>query len=171
MMLCDEGERVEVAQEATVPPFWRSRPSYPGSDYLLHLRRASGRIDQRVQGGPLVVSFSGLGDDPAQPNFEFQNALSPFASVAHRLFLRDSDIQWYVTRRHYFVDVIRASCALAVASRLVFVGASAGGWAALFFQSKFFPAAAALAFSPQCFLDSETRAFEEDVSSPTWMGH
>jgi hypothetical protein len=54
---------------------------------------------------------------------------------------------------------------------MVFVGASAGGWAALFFQGLFFHQAQVCAFSPQAFLDRATREEEGDERWAPYVNH
>jgi len=143
-------------------PYWRAQPQLGHRDWLLRLNRGlDGRV---VPGGALVVAFAGLGEGSA-PSFEFKSALLQNAGASHHLFLRDSNLQWYLPNREYFVSVITAATAAASASRLLFIGASAGGFAALFFQACYFPSADVAAFSPQAFLDAPTREEEGDVSS------
>ena len=154
--------------DSTPLPFWWSPPK-GHLDYQFSLGAFEGPTSEPAseggRGAPsvLVVAFSGLGQGQGPPNFEFKSALAPYRSTAPQLYLRDSTLQWYVPRRDYFAGVISAARKAVRAERLVFVGVSAGGWAALFFQALFFPEADCLAFSPQAFLDSDTREDEGDV--------
>jgi hypothetical protein len=161
-----EGDEMDLAATDSHPhPFWRQPPPAGHRDWLLRLRRDGTGVV--VRGGVLAVAFAGLGE-AAAPVFEFKGALLGQTSAGgahhHCLFLRDSNLQWYLPNRAFFAAVIGAAAAAAGAARLVFVGASAGGFAALFFQARYFPAADVAAFSPQAFLDSATREHEEDVS-------
>jgi hypothetical protein len=149
-----QDEQLNVGPDTGHAPYWRSAVVADDHDYhfLPHTRPSD----------TLVVAFAGLGSGD-EPTFEFKSILASFH--VHQLFLRDSNLQWFVPNRNWFVSIIRAAAARVRASRLVFLGASAGGWGALFFQKHFFPWAHCSVFSPQAFLDSSTRSNECDVSN------
>jgi hypothetical protein len=162
------GDPLEALQpDPCIRPYWRPTPAPTHCDWRLQLRRdAAGKV---TPGGILVVAFAGLGVSDA-PAFEFGAALARYPQI-HQLFLRDSNLQWYVPNREWYASVVRAAAEASGASKLVFLGASAGGWGALLLQARFFPEAYVAAFSAQAFLDTDTRLDEEDDRWAPYVNH
>ena len=163
-----DGDELEVLPPDLSPrPYWRPEPAPTHSDWRLALHSDT---DKRVvSGGILVVAFAGLGVSD-KPSYEFETILKLYPRT-HQLFLRDSNLQWYVPNRAWFASVIRAASEASGATKLVFLGASAGGWGALLLQALFFPEAHVAAFSPQAFLDTATRVNEEDDRWAPYINH
>lgn len=157
----------DVLLDLSPRPYWRPEPASTHSDWRLILHRDT--EEQVVTGGILVVAFAGLGNSD-KPAYEFESVLKRYPQT-HKLFLRDSNLQWYVPNRKWFASVIRAASAASGATKLVFFGASAGGWGALLLQALFFPEAHVAAFSPQAFLDAATRVNEEDDRWAPYVNH
>ena len=101
-------------------------------------------------GLPLVVAFSGLGDE-----FSFKKTLAEFE--VNTLFIRDLYHHWFLGKleglgngTREISDGIRREVMLLKPSKIIYVGASAGGFAALLYGSRL-PADFIVAFSPQTF--------------------
>ena len=153
-----------VTPDSSPTPYWSGKSS--DRDWRLDLvKNAQGGVER---GGVLVVALAGIGQGDT-PRFEFRGALE--AHACHKLYLRDSKIQWFVPNKDHFVEVIRNAQAASGAVRAVFLGASAGGWGALFLQASFFPEADVVTFSPQAFLDSATRSEEDDERWAPYVNH
>ena len=166
----EEFDALPVAEEASVRPYWRDQEAQEvqGEEESYRFCRPPTADGPRHEEAPtLVVSFSGLGLPGKGVQFEFGKALAEF-SHAYKLFVRDRDLLWFMSRRDYYRELIAAAIqdAEGVDSsapvRLVFVGNSAGAYAALFFHKHHFPQAHVLAISPQAFLSARLRKFHED---------
>jgi hypothetical protein len=122
--------------------------------------------DMSSESRTLLVAFGGLQGELGMPVFEFFKSTSDLA--VKRLFVRDLRQAWY----HQGLagddatlidaaDALRELIGRTEVERLVTVGNSAGGYAALVFGTLL-GAETALAFSPQTVLDLETWAAWED---------
>jgi pimeloyl-ACP methyl ester carboxylesterase len=115
----------------------------------------------------LFVFFGGIAAGIVIPPFEFYSAARILD--ASRLFIRDLDQCWYQTGvpsisrdingTVQFIQDTRASLG---AERLVLVGNSMGGFAALLFSSLI-PDCRAVAFSPQTFISPLLRLWYRDA--------
>ena len=86
---------VNEACVASVPrPYWRETP-IEGNEYENHAPTSPLPAGQPPT---VVVTFAGLGLPGLGVVFEFRKALAPFA-FAHKLYLRDRDLLWYLPRR------------------------------------------------------------------------
>lgn len=110
----------------------------------------------------LVVAFAGLAEELGIPAFEFMRMVSALGTQT--VFVRDTRRLWYQrgvpglgpsvdTVADALADLVRSS----KARRTVFLGSSAGGYAALLFSSLV-PAHRVLAFGPQTVVDPAVRA-------------
>ena len=105
----------------------------------------------------LLVIFSGLKQNPtAMPGFSFVNVTAGLA--AKKLFVRDPDKAWFLrglrgetTDVSQTVAFLRAEAARSGARRLVLLGYSMGGFAAILYGALL-KADAVHAFSPQTFI-------------------
>jgi hypothetical protein len=119
----------------------------------------------------LAVSFGGLfGRAGAVPTFEYQRVIADFAVRA--AFVRDPRALWYHGGCEGLgsnLEEVAASLAevvrLSECDRVVFLGGSSGGYAAILF-SCLVPAHQALTFGPQTFIDPEQRAAVGDERWP-----
>lgn len=124
----------------------------------------------------LVVAFTGVLMGLGGVPFEFHRSISGRGAAA--LFVRDPAQQWY----QYPPDVlegvaarVRAAAATAGAARIVMLGNSMGGFAALLFGGMV-EADAVLAFSPQTCIDpvhtdalGDTRWRQWQAGIPTYF--
>ncbi len=113
---------------------------------------ASVLVDIRHNDWPLIISFAGLGDQ-----FQFKNILS--ALDVNIIYLRDLRHNWYlngVPGVGNNVEEITVFLSEQINQhsfrKIITVGASAGGFAALLFGSQI-GADVIMAFSPQTFMD------------------
>ena len=138
---------------------------------------------------PLVDPRLGVGHELASPS---RTMLIAFAAMSHnrpppfhffefttglpvkRLFVRDPERVWFQHGVPGFgstIDEVAASLKALVdeqeVERLVVIGSSAGGYAALAFGALL-EADLVLSFSPQTILD---RAWREEVGDQRWSGH
>jgi hypothetical protein len=104
----------------------------------------------------LIVAFAGIGPRDRPPSFSFLNAIGEL--TASKIFVRDPHRAWYhhgVPGLGDSIDAVASALKdLARASgarRIVTVGTSVGGYAALVF-GRLLDAEAVLAFSPPTFL-------------------
>jgi len=114
------------------------------------------------QSDTLLILFGGIAGAISMPPFEFFKVSDAFPTK--RLFVRDLRYAWYcLGLPGYGADsdavltVLRQSVERSEARRVVTVGASAGGFAAVKFGVRL-GAEAALAFSPQSMIDATNRA-------------
>jgi pimeloyl-ACP methyl ester carboxylesterase len=119
----------------------------------------------------MLIAFAAMAPYKPPPFhlFEFTTGLP-----VKRLFVRDPDRVWYQHGIPGFgktVDEVAASLRLIIdeqdVERLVMIGSSAGGYAALAFGALL-EADLVLSFSPQTMLD---RAWMEEVGDLRWPGH
>lgn len=123
----------------------------------------------------MLIAFGGIASRlDGIPPFEFLSALN--AHAARRIFVRDLDQCWYqrgvrgasstlaetTTALHALVDA-------SAPSRLVTLGTSAGGFAAIFFGAAL-GADRALAFGPQTFTSTRLRRWYRDHRWTTEIG-
>ena len=119
----------------------------------------------------LAVAFgSMLGRVGGVPHFEFMNMLSRLG--VKRAFVRDTKACWYqggVAGMESSVDDLAAGVGELVqisgAERVVFIGSSSGGYAAILFACLV-AVDEALVFAPQTFIDPEQRAAAGDTRWP-----
>lgn len=119
-------------------------------------------------GGTLLVAFGGL-LQPQGRRFEFDRLTGNMPR--HRILIRDHERCWYqkgirgiASTSEGVEDYLRETIARAAPDRVIFIGASAGGFAALFFGSRL-GADETHAFAPQTFIGtSRMRARRE----PRW---
>jgi pimeloyl-ACP methyl ester carboxylesterase len=118
---------------------------------------SSVRRDYSADSDVLLIIFSGLKQNPrAIPGFSFVNVTAGLR--AKKLFLRDLDKAWFLrgfrgetTNVEQSVEFLRTEMARAGARRVVMLGYSLGGFAALLYGALL-KADAVHAFSPQTFL-------------------
>lgn len=123
----------------------------------------------------LAVSFGGLfGRSGGTPSFEYQRVVAEFDVRA--AFVRDPLGLWYHGGSGGLgsdVEEVAASLAevvrLSGCERTVFLGGSAGGYAAILFACLV-PAHQAVAFGPQTFIDPRRRAAVGDERWPAKTG-
>jgi hypothetical protein len=120
--------------------------------------------DLKGDGSPLLVTFGGVATQPGAPMFEFFK-ITADGLPGQRVFLRDHGRGWYhhgvwgvadsIPGVHAWLhDRIRESRA----SRVVFIGNSAGGYAALLFGGMLHDLVDEVhAFAPQSFLTPALR--------------
>lgn len=115
----------------------------------------------------MLVAFGGIAGGISMPVFEFFRIASPLPTK--KIFVRDLSQGWYqrgVRGLGASVDEVAASLGDLIArqrvERVVAVGASAGGFAALLF-GVLLEVAEVHAFSPQTFLDRENRGRHGDT--------
>jgi pimeloyl-ACP methyl ester carboxylesterase len=138
-------------QSPTQPEATAPEHSAPGESL------ASVRRDYTADSDVLLIIFSGLKQNPsAIPGFSFVNVTAGLR--AKKLFLRDLDKAWFLrgfrgetTNVEQSVEFLRAEMARAGARRVVLLGYSLGGFAALLYGALL-NADAVHAFSPQTFL-------------------
>jgi hypothetical protein len=135
-------------------------------------RTVAAALDLGSSSSTVLVAFAGLPGHGAPP-FEFFD-------VAHDLevkkaYLRDLDHAWYHAGVRGFadspnalVDKLREILKAADANRVVFVGSSAGGWAALMFGALL-DVDLVLAFSPQTTLDEQELGGANDTRWDRWL--
>src|SRR4029450_10827749 len=119
----------------------------------------------------MLIAFAAMSHNRPPPFhfFEFTTGLP-----VKRLMVRDPNRVWYQHGVPGFgstIDEVAASLRMLIdeqgAERLVAMGSSAGGYAALAFGSLL-EADLVLSFSPQTTLD---RAWREEVGDDRWRGH
>jgi hypothetical protein len=127
-------------------------------------------LDLETRSPALLVLFGGIAGGVSMPVFEFFRLTAGFP--AKKAFLRDPRRGWYQrgisgvgdsaaeVRAFLSVTIERASV-----ERVVMVGASAGGFAALLFGS-WCGVDEVIAFSPQTFIDAENRRLAGDSRWP-----
>jgi len=136
-----------------------------------------------VASDSLVVSLHGSVDRQKYSIPRFERVTSFGDVAAHRLFLSDSTLElnpgmrigWYVggsgddlTIR--YSDLIREMADRLGASRVLIVGASAGGFGALA-MSTYVPGSLALAFSPQTNIGRYSRQWSEFLTRHAFAGY
>ncbi|MGE0722808.1 MAG: hypothetical protein AB7O45_00460 [Alphaproteobacteria bacterium] len=104
-----------------------------------------------------VVAFSGLA--PRNHIFEWATALADVP--ANFIGIRDPDDCWYMRRRDAVATLVWAALGVVGTKRSVFVGGSAGGFAALLF-GRMIGADAVVAFCPQSACGAAKRALGDD---------
>jgi pimeloyl-ACP methyl ester carboxylesterase len=145
------------ARELTVAA--RRRVPFGGDRFRLGLEdpRAPLASDMDVDSGTLLLAFGGMAGKLDIPPFEFFSLTGEMP--VKRLFVRDLRRAWYhrgVPRHGETIPAVAASLAALIerqsVERLVVVGTSAGGYAALLFGSML-GAETVLSFCPQTTLD------------------
>ena len=117
--------------------------------------------------GTLLIAFGGLASRlDGIPPFEFLSALS--GTAARRVFVRDLNQSWYQegvrgvsTTLDATTAALRALVTESGAHRVVTLGVSAGGFAAIYFGCQL-KADFVLAFGPQTFTSRRLRAWHRD---------
>ena len=115
----------------------------------------------------LLIAFGGLASKlDGIPPFEFLSALAE--QSARRVFVRDLDQAWYqegvrgvASNLADTTDALRAIVEEAQPTRVVTLGVSAGGFAAIYFGCQL-RADLAVAFSPQTFTSAALRRWHRD---------
>jgi hypothetical protein len=145
---------------------------YP-KDRLQRLFIPGVRFDSEIDSQTLLIAFGGLRGRVDVPPFEFLGVTGDFP--VKRMFVRDLYQAWY----HRGVPRQRAKTLVSVADRLremiaphhverlVTIGNSSGGYAALVFGALL-GADTALAFAPQTTLDPDAMA---SLGDRRWEGH
>lgn len=120
------------------------------------------RADLAAESPALIVAFGGLAEELGIPAFEFMRIVESIGS--RRIFLRDRRRIWYQRgvagvgpTPDAVADGLAGLVASSGASKVVFVGSSAGAYAALLF-STLVPVHEVIAFGPQTVIDPEVRA-------------
>lgn len=124
------------------------------------------------QEAPLIIAFSGINGNVPDTVFEFTTALEEFSDCS-RIYVRDPYQAWYqmgITDIHrstvYLGTVLANKIDTLWPTRVITIGSSAGGYAAILY-AWMLQADTALAFMPQTFLDSENRTRYKDTRWPT----
>ena len=127
---------------------------------------ASVAEDFNAGGDVLLIAFGGLAGELGMPPYEFFNITNDL--MVNKLYLRDIDQAWYhLGLRNYAKNIhgvagfLRERVRASGASRVVMVGNSAGGYAAILFGLLLDPDLV-LAFSPQTFIDKLNRFLYSD---------
>lgn len=127
--------------------------------------------DLEAESGTLVVAFGGLAGGLGIPPFEFMAAIDSEFSVK-RAFVRDRHALWYQRGVEGLGSNVGETAAglrklvhTADVGRVVFIGCSSGGYAALLFAALV-GAHAVLAFSPQTLVAPDRRAAAGDDRWP-----
>lgn len=128
-------------------------------------------VDLDGESTVLVVAFGSLlGRMGGIPHFEFMRIMSRMSVKS--AFIRDTEARWYhggVGGVGSTIDALADGLVdlteIAEAERVVYVGASSGGYAAILFSS-IVPADTALTFNPQTFLAPAQRAAAGDERWP-----
>jgi hypothetical protein len=122
-------------------------------------------LDLEREGDTLLVAFGGLAQNLAgEPVFEFFSLVEPEFPGVKRVFIRDLRQVWYLAgvegvgaNVSEVAEWLRRLAEGAEADRVIMVGASAGGFAAILFGALA-GASEVHAFAPQTFLDRWGRA-------------
>jgi hypothetical protein len=130
------------------------------------------QIDIERDGATLLIAFGGmLGKVGGIPVFEFFSLVERENPDVKRIFVRDLRQAWYQhgvegvgTSVPEVAGALRGLAAESGARRIVTIGASAGGFAAILFGALI-GAAEVHAFAPQTFLDRRRRALYLDRSN------
>lgn len=127
-------------------------------------------LDLETESPTLLVLFGGIAGGVSMPVFEFFRLTSGFP--AKKAFLRDPRRGWYQLGIPGVGDssadvnaLLGATIERAGTERVVMVGASAGGFAALLYGS-WCEVDEVIAFSPQTFVDEENRRLAGDTRWP-----
>ena len=123
-------------------------------------------LDLQTPGSTLLVLFGGIAGGVSMPVFEFFRMTAGLP--AKKAFLRDPRRGWYQLgipgigdRAHDVREFLSTVIEQSQVQRVVMVGASAGGFAAMQFAA-WCDADEVIAFSPQTFVDAENRALHVD---------
>lgn len=118
-------------------------------------------VDIRHSDWPLIISFAGLGDQ-----FQFRNMLATLD--VNVIYLRDLKHNWYLNGVPGVGNTVEEITTFLLGKKsqysfrkIITIGASAGGFAALLFGSRI-GADVIMAFSPQTFMDWFHRLFYWD---------
>ena len=118
-------------------------------------------LDMETDSRTLLVLFGGIAGGVSMPVFEFFRLASELP--VKKVFLRDPRRAWYQRGTPGIGDssasvqrFLEAAIERAEADRVVMVGASAGGFAALLYGTQC-AVDEVMAFSPQTFIDSDNR--------------
>jgi pimeloyl-ACP methyl ester carboxylesterase len=124
-------------------------------------------LEVHEPGAPLLIAFGGISGNLGMPPFEFLRSTGDI--LAGKIFIRDPHQAWYhrgVPGLGRDIDGVAKSLAGMIANhdphRVVLVGNSAGGYAALLFSRLVPNVDAAVAFSPQTFIDRRHRLVHRD---------
>ena len=124
-------------------------------------------IDSNDEIKPLIIAFGGISGGIYQPVFEFKNFLQKTVDC-HFIFVKDTNQCWYhkgaiglgndiETVSHNLKNIINTINY----SKVVTIGGSMGGFAALLFGSLL-NVDGIISFSPQTFIDKESRKLHGD---------
>jgi pimeloyl-ACP methyl ester carboxylesterase len=125
------------------------------------------------KGKQCIVAFGGLFHGLSEPVFEFKQFLNAHYPDCNTIFLRDREQLWYFNGINGFSSDVRTTARTLKKqikrlnpSNVVFLGTSAGGYAALLYGlllgNEYVDHI--LAFSPQTFLDATNRETLQDDS-------
>lgn len=144
-------------------------------DFLSKVKDSTNSIasDFQTKSKILLIAFGGLADKLDIPPFEFfKLTTDPDFPVINKMFVRDFHQAWYQKGLpevgesiDEVVTFISSEIEKRGISRVITVGTSAGGYAALLFGCLL-NADEVLAFGPQTFIDSQNREFYQD---DRWM--
>lgn len=116
----------------------------------------------------LLIAFGGLGTAIGIPVFEFFNVVSTMERPVKQMFIRDLQGAWYHRgvvaagdNVEEVAEYVRGVAQRSGASRIVTVGNSAGGYAALLF-GNLVQATEVVAFGPQTFISAGLRVIHRD---------
>lgn len=101
----------------------------------------------------LLIIFSGFGQKNSKPTFIFYNLLRNL-KTCNKLFIRDLSCTWYLKKNNFFRQRIHEYMKSGGYTKNIFMGCSAGGYAAILFGS-ILNASNILAFSPQTILNKD----------------
>ena len=104
----------------------------------------------------LLVSFAGLARKPGMPIAEFKSVLAGSDITINQLFIYDEYDSWYLYKYDRFIEEISPFVEKYGKDKTVFIGNSMGGFGAILIGSFMSPNLV-IAFSPQTYLDKQTR--------------
>lgn len=116
----------------------------------------------------LLVTFAGMGWKQSIPTFIFHNFLKQYENV-DKLFLRDINCRYYLTglknsttNLHDTIDLIRSKVSVKDYKKIVGIGCSSGGYAAILF-GQILNFDKIIAFSPQTVLNNKKEQLIGDI--------
>jgi len=121
------------------------------------------------KGTPLIIAFTGMGDRLHELNFEWIN-FTRHASC-NKIYCKDPDKSWFVT---WPIEKLQKELSAIILemnpSKIICVGASAGGYAALFI-GHFLKVDTVHAFGAQTFISRGMKNYEEKTIRLYDQGH
>lgn len=123
---------------------------------------------------PLIITFGGIKNGIGGPIFEFKKTLNENIDC-HKIFIKDSKQSWYYKGANGLgnnINELKNDIEKLIKeinySKIITIGSSMGGYAALLFGSLL-KVNSIIAFVPQTFVDKETREKHNDERWPKQM--